>query len=301
MIGWILYKRSKSELSAIDHGVNRLLATANKTGLQLEVYCADQCDVKISSAGSLFYVNGQVAKMPDFVIPRLGAETPYPALTLMRQLELAGVPCINSVSSVEKVRDKLWVAQLLQQENLPVPATMLLKPGTSLDMIRKEIGFPLVVKTLSGARGMGVCLCETPSSLHDLTGLLGIYSQNHQLLVQEFIANSSGRDLRVFVLGDQVIGCMQRTAKESFKANYSLGGTVESYPLTPEIEKLALACSKLLGLEVAGIDLLFGEEGFLICEANSSPGFKGMELATGADIASQILSYIVKKCKKTSR
>jgi len=301
MKGWILYKRPKSELSVIDHGVNRLVDAAVTFGIQLEVYCPEQIDIRISSP-PLIYLNGELADRPDFIIPRLGADTPYAALMIIRQLELTGVISINSSSSVEMVRDKLWVGQLMQHHNLPVPPTMLVKPSLSVEMINRQIGFPLVLKTLSGARGLGVCLCESTTAFVDLIGLLGLYSaDNRQVLIQKFIANSYGRDLRVFVLGDKVIGCMQRTAKESFKANYSLGGSVESYPITQEIEDLSLSCTRVLGLEIAGIDLLFGEEGLLICEANSSPGFKGMELATGTDIASLILSYVVEKVNSKDR
>lgn len=301
MNGWILYKRNKNQLSETDHGVNRLLDEAKRSGITLQVYNSEQCDVKIESASSVIYVNGEVAELPDFIIPRLGAETPYAALMLIRQLELAGVCCVNTSASVDKVRDKLLVAQLLQHNNLPIPTTMLLKPTLTLELINQQIGFPLVLKAISGARGIGICLCETAPAFLDLIGLLGLYSSDRQVLVQKFIANSYGRDLRVFVLGDKVIGCMQRIAKDSFKANYSLGGRVEYYPLTPEIEYLALTCSKLLGLEIAGIDLLFGEEGLLICEANSSPGFKGMELATGDDIATQILKYVTEQVQLKAR
>jgi RimK family alpha-L-glutamate ligase len=127
---------------------------------------------------------------------------------------------------------------------------------------------------------------------------LGLFGEHHgqQLLAQQFISNSYGRDLRVLVLNQRVIGCMQRTAKESFKANYSLGGDVSSYPITDEIEHLALSCAKLVNLVIAGIDLLFGATGLTICEANSSPGFKGMELATGEDMATQILTHCIRAC-----
>lgn len=291
MKGWVLYKRCKNELTDFDHGVNHLLSAAETMGIELEVLRPDQFDL-ISALPGAIRLNGQMAQLPDFVIPRIGADTPVFALALIRQLELEGVYSANSALAIERVKDKLSVNQLLAANGLPVPKTMMLQFPPPVDWIEQEIGFPLVMKTITGARGIGVHLCD---SLNSFTDILGLFqnTQPPQLLVQQMIASSYGRDLRVLVLGGQTIGCMLRKAKNSFKANYSLGGDVELFPITPEIERLALAATELVGLEFCGIDLLFGEHGLVICEANSSPGFKGMELAIGGNIAEKILQYIV--------
>jgi len=296
MKGWLLYKRNRQALTPDDHGVMRLLSAASTMEIELEVYTANEFTI-ITGADEQHgvYLNGQLAELPDFLIPRMGADTCYHTLALIRQLELAGVYTANSAASVELVKDKMRVAQLLGASQLPIPKTLLLNFPVSIELIEQEIGFPLVIKNISGLRGVGVHLCESATSFRDLLGLLGENGQ--QLIVQQFVSSSYGRDLRVFVLGQKVIGCMQRTAKDSFKANYSLGGDVSPFPLTDEIERLSLACSELVGLEVAGIDLLFSSEGFLICEANSSPGFKGMELITGDDIAGKILEYCITRIR----
>ena len=141
---------------------------------------------------------------------------------------------------------------------------------------------------MSGAKGFGVHLCELPRALEEIMEIISGQGQPTPMILQEFIKDSYGRDLRVFVLGDEVLGCMQRVSRDGFKANYSRGGTVEPYTLTPEIEHLARSAARLFNLEIAGIDLLFDGECFKICEANSAPGFKGMEEVHDIDVADKI-------------
>ncbi|CDZ76517.1 Alpha-aminoadipate--LysW ligase LysX [Legionella massiliensis] len=294
MKGWILYKRNKQELTEADHGVNRFLAVAESLDISLEVYRPEEFELVISrdDKKSILLHDKRVA-LPDFLLPRLGAETSYFALAIIRQLEKLGVHTYNRSTSVEIVKDKMLLSQMLAQSDLPAPKTMLVKFPVSVAVVEREIGFPLVIKNISGARGVGIHLCESAQNFRDLMELIASHSaSSNQMILQEFIANSYGRDLRVLVLGGKVIGCMQRTAKDSFKANYSLGGEVSPYVLTPEIESLAIKCADLFNLEIAGIDLLFDAQGFKVCEANSSTGFKGMERATGKNIALQILEYV---------
>lgn len=301
MKGWILYKRNKSELTQADHGVNRLLSAAESLEIDLDVHRPDEFELIISrdDKKSILLKDERVS-LPHFLLPRLGAETSYFALAIIRQLEKLGVYSCNHSTAIETVRDKMFLSQLLAQSDLPSPKTMLVKFPVSISVVEREIGFPLVIKNISGARGIGIHLCETVQSFRDLMDLIASHGGNCQMVLQEFVASSYGRDLRVFVLGGKVIGCMKRFSKDSFKANYSLGGEVEPYSLTPEIEHLAIKCANLFNLEIAGIDLLFDTEGFKICEANSSPGFKGMERATNTNIALQILEYVKNKAEVSS-
>lgn len=299
MKGWILYKRSQEELTEADHGVNRFLAVASQLGITLEVHKPEQFELVVTNKDQKsILLNGSRVLLPDFLIPRLGAETSYFALAIIRQLEKSGVRTFNGSNAIEIVRDKMSLCQLLAYSNLPFPKTMLVKFPVALSVVEREIGFPLVIKNTAGARGVGIHLCENSNGFKDLMELIGTHNINTQMILQEFISESYGRDLRIFVLGGKVIGCMQRTAADSFKANFSLGGSVSSYPVTPEIEKMAVDCAALFNLEIAGIDLLFEKDGFKICEANSSPGFKGMEQAVGGDIATEILSYVIETTKK---
>ncbi|MBA4696739.1 MAG: RimK family alpha-L-glutamate ligase [Legionella sp.] len=293
MQGWILYKRSQEELSELDHGVNRLLAAAATLGIQLEVYKPDQFELIVTQAErKSILLNGVRVALPDFLLPRLGAESSYFALAIIRQLEKSGVYTCNSSNAIEAVRDKMLLSQLLAQSELPFPKTMLIKFPVPVSVVEREIGFPLVIKNICGRGGIGIHLCESASSFRDLMELMATHSGNNQMILQEFISSSYGRDLRVFVVGGKVIGSMQRKSTGSFKANYSLGGSVSHYPINEEIRQMAVDCAALFNLEIAGVDLLFAENGFKICEANSSPGFKGMEQATETDVAMQILSYV---------
>lgn len=282
------------ELTDGDHGINRFLSIARDLNIELDVFKPSQFTFVSDNKDKNIFLNGKPADLPDFLLPRIGAETTDYTLALIRHFEFHGVYTANSAEAIGTVKDKMRVSQLMMGNNLPIPKTLVLDFPVPFELISSEIGFPLVIKNIAGARGIGVHLCETAASFRDLVELFASCS-SQQLIAQQFIADSYGRDLRVFVLGNKVIGCMLRTAKDSFKANYSLGGDVKPFVLSPEIEFLALECTRLVGLEIAGIDLLFGKEGYFICEANSSPGFKGMELATGDDIATKILTYIVNK------
>jgi RimK family alpha-L-glutamate ligase len=182
--------------------------------------------------------------------------------------------------------------QILNHHHIPTPKTMLVKFPMSMDRICSEIGFPLVLKMVSGSEGFGVHLCETKHALKEIMEIISSQIHHSPMIVQEFIKGSYGRDLRVFVLGGKAIACMQRTADSGFKANFSLGGKIDLYPLTPEIEHLACRTAELFGLEVAGVDLLFDGSGFKVCEANTAPGLKGIEHASKLDIAGMVFDHV---------
>lgn len=294
MEGWMLYSRPACDLNRDeDHGVYRLLDAAAERGVSLTVYTPNQLDVLVTHADEKTILLEDVrVTRPDFVISRLGANISYKGLALLRTLEHLGVYVCNGSHAHLMSKDKLHMVQLLNHEHIPTPKTMLMKYPASMTRIASEIGFPLVMKMVSGAKGFGVHLCQSEDSLEEIIEILSVQADQTPIILQEFMDDSFGRDLRVFVLGGQVLGCMLRVSGGSFKANYSRGGRVEPYAVTPEIETLALQSAALFGLEIAGIDLLFDNGSFKVCEANSAPGFKGMELASGLDIAGQIMDYI---------
>ncbi len=297
MKGWILYSKRQDELTASDNGVTRLLAAAKLKNISLDVYQPEQFDLTVTRADkkSILIDNTSVA-LPDFIIPRLGAvHTSYFALAVIRQLEYLGVYICNRSSAIEIVKDKLRMHQILAQNNFPTPKTMLVKFPIDINIVKSEIGFPVIIKNITGAKGSGIYLCESEHQFLDLMELIYINNNSANIIIQEFIQQSHGRDLRVFVLGDQVIGCMKRYSETSFKANFSRGGLVEAFELDARTQQLAIQTAHLVGLEIAGIDLLFTDNGFSVCEANSSPGFKGLELVVGNTIAEKILDYIVDK------
>lgn len=294
MKGFILYSRPKSKLTQKrDYSVLRLLEVAKQKDIDLSVITPAQVELVVTrSDKKSILIDDKPTAIPDFFLPRLGSATTYYALAVIRQLEQLGVYVCNGANSIEAVKDKLHMHQLLAYSNLPTPKTMLVKFPIALSVVRREIGFPLVIKNITGTQGNGIYLCESEDKFTDLMEL--IYSNNERanIILQEFIETSRGSDLRAFVLGGRVIGCMRRTSTTSFKANFSKGAGVEPFELTPEIEWLSTETARLANLDIAGIDLLFDQEGFKICEANSAPGFKGMEKAIGKHVADDILDYI---------
>lgn len=294
MKGWIIYKVKESELTQEHYETKRFIEEARNMDIELDVYRPDQIDIIVTREDrKSIFVEGKLVALPDFVLPRMGSGTSYFALALIRHLERLGVPCINSSVSIDTVKDKLFSHQILAEKNMPVPNTMLLKFPVDYDHIEKHMGFPLVVKTLSGSLGRGVFLTESRSKFSDLARIIELANPNMNIILQELIATSYGKDLRIFVVGGRVVGSMMRKASdEQFRANYSAGGTVEDYPLTEEIEWLALEATKILGLDIGGVDLLFDEDGYKICEVNSSPMFKGMESCCDVNIPMEIFKYI---------
>lgn len=296
MRGWILYFKSQDQLDDNDYGVSRLLGAAAAKGIDLQVYRPDQFELVVTRDDrKSILVDGSPTPIPDFLIPRLGSNTTYFALAIIRQLERLGVFVCNSSVTIETVKDKLHMHQLLAQSNLPTPKTMLFKLPVDIDIVRREIGFPVVVKNITGTEGAGIYLCQSEDKLVDLMELIYSTNPNVNIILQEFIETSSGKDLRVFIVGGKIIGCMKRVSKGSFKANFSRGGVVEKFELTPEAEWLATETARLVDFDIAGIDLLFDKDGYKVCEANSAPGFKGLEQVMGKNIAEQIIDYITVK------
>lgn len=294
MEGWILYKQRQSEITTEKYEMNRFLEVAQNRGIDLRILCPEQFDLLVNQNGNKsVIVDSNYSKLPQFLLPRQGASTPYFSLAVIRHLERLGVSTFNSSQSIEIVKDKLYTQQILAAENFPVPRTMLARYPLNITLIEETIGFPIVVKTISGSQGSGVFLCETPGNLEDLMQLLDTAKTQANFIIQEFIKSSKGRDLRVFTVGGRVIACMERISCDgNFKANFSRGGEVRAYPVNKEIEWLAAECTRVLNLDIAGIDLLFDGESFKICEANSSPGFKGIESCCGVSIPDAIFGFI---------
>lgn len=296
MKGWILTKTPASELVAQDkHELLRLLDVGRAQGIDARVITAEQFDLIVTRDDRRsVLIDGQVTPLPDFLLPRMGAGTTYFALAIIRHLERLGVHVVNRSDAIEAVKDKLYTQQILAASNLPVPRTMLVRHPVDVALVEKNIGFPVVVKTLSGAKGAGVYLCEQREGFADLMDFLEATKSDANLILQEFIASSRGRDLRVFVIGGRAVACMERrSANGGFKANFSRGGTVTAHPITPEIEWLATETARLLNLDVTGVDLLFDGAHFKICEANSSPGWRGLEQChEGLSIAHELYQYL---------
>ncbi len=294
MEGWILYRLRQNEISYDKYEMNRFLEVAEQREINLKILCPEQFDLLVNREDNKsVIIDNRTTKLPQFLLPRQGANTPYFSLAVIRHLERLGVHTYNSSQSIEIVKDKLYTQQILAAENFPVPRTMLARYPLNIQLIEDTIGFPIVVKTISGTQGSGVFLCETKDHLEDLMQLIDTAKTQANFIIQEFIKTSKGRDLRVFIVGSRVIACMERISSDgSFKANYSRGGEVRSFPVNPEIEWLATESARVLNLDIAGIDLLFDGENFKVCEANSSPGFKGIESCCDVSIPDAIFDFI---------
>lgn len=240
-------------------------------------------------------LNGQTVSLPDVIIPRTGSGTNHFGASVLRHLERLGVKTVNSSDAVETVADKVYAHQIISQADIPNPKTMLVKHPVNPILVEKQIGFPCVVKVLSGSYGKGIYLSKNKHSFKDLLEFIHNIKIDEPILVQEFISSRPGTDIRVVVVGDKCLGAMQRISTDgSFKANITRGGIAEKIKLTSRMEELALKTAKALGLNIAGIDLLYDDDDFKVCEANSAPGFKGFETATGANVAKAMIDYAKK-------
>ncbi|WP_019640100.1 ATP-grasp domain-containing protein [Paenibacillus fonticola] len=294
MKGWIIYKNASNEVKPETYELRRLLEDAAQHNMDIRVFSPEQFELIVTRDDrKSVMVDGEVLQLPDFVLPRMGAGTNYFGLALIRHLERLGVKTFNSSQSIETVKDKMYTLQILAEHNLPVPKTMLIRSKVDVQLVDKHLGFPVVVKTISGSQGCGVFLAETSHNFIDLLEMIYAYKEDATMILQEFVEPSRGKDLRVITIGGRAVAAMKRhSGSGSFKANYSRGGLVEPYEITPEIEWLALETSRILNLDIAGIDLLFDGDHYKICEANSSPGFEGLESCCNVNIPEEIYNFL---------
>lgn len=288
---WIIHGGDIETTGDLAFEVRRFQAEAAKMDVDLKVIKPVQFDLLVTQEDrDSILVDGVPMALPDFCFPYLHhGDRSYFSLSIIRQLERLGVKIFNPASTIETVADKLHTHQILAENKLPTPDTMLAKFPVDIDLIENTIGFPVVVKTLLGSNGSGVFLIETSDAFNDLMELIGETNPNIQIIFQKFVASSKGRDIRLFVVEGEVIASMERRARDGgFKANYSTGGTVQEFEPDDVAKDLAVKTAKVLDIQVAGIDLLFTDDGYTICEANTFPGFKGLEQASGVNVPKTI-------------
>jgi len=240
--------------------------------------------------------NGEPFEMPQLVLVRLGAGITNTELAIIKYFELFGIPCINSSSSIAAARDKYHSSHILQHGGIAIPTTMLVKHSKPNNLVGSKIGFPCIVKVVIGSFGNGVYFVNSEQEYFKLIEFLHSTGNKKTLIVQEYLGDVPGEDLRVLVIGGGVVGAMRRTAPVGdFRANISNGGTGSSYPITAEIAEIALTAANLLGLDIAGVDLLFDNRGFRVCEVNSNPGYSGFDQYCATNVADHIATYIERK------
>lgn len=288
---WILYGEDMESTADLAFEVRRFVAEAAKMDVSLKVFKPAQFDLLVTGEDrNSILIDGAPVPLPDFCFPYLHhGDRSYFSLSIVRQLERLGVKIFNRSATIETVADKLHTHQVLAENKMTTPVTMLAKFPVDMELIERTIGFPVVVKTLLGSNGSGVFLIENDKSFRDLMELIGETNPNIQLIFQKFVATSRGRDLRLFVVDGEVIAAMERRARDGgFKANYSTGGTVQEFIPDENAAGMAIRTAALLDMQVAGIDLLFTGDGYTICEANTFPGFKGLESACDVNVPQKI-------------
>ena len=299
---WILYGDDIESNADLAHEARRFLAEGKKMDIDVKVIKPEQFDLLVTQeVRDTILIDGKAVPLPDFVFPYFNhSDHGYFSLAIVRQLERLGVEVFNGADIIETVRDKLHTHQILAESGIDTPDTMLAKFPVDMKLIEETIGFPVVVKTLNGALGIGVFLVETQAAFSDLMELVGETNPNLQLIFQKFVAVSKGRDLRLFVVDGEIIAAMERRAKDGgFKANFSSGGSVHFFEADKEAAEIALKTAEVLNIDIGGIDLLFKENGgYTICEANTFPGFKGLEKASGVNVAGKIFEAMQKRLDK---
>lgn len=296
---WILFHRDLNPDLPEVREILRFDAVADKLGIDLSVLKPREFDLVVSHTKewSATY-DGRTLRKPDAILCRTGAETNYFTLAVLRHFERQGVMLFNGSPAVEAVADKLQTLQILAQRGIPIPKTILGKFPVDVNLVERELGFPVVVKTLKGTRGAGVVLCKDRLEFNDLADLLDGADAGADFLFQQYIKASHGRDVRVLVVDGKAVAAMERRSCDgSFKSNISLGGQAARFNLPPKMARLAVETARALNLDVAGVDILFDDDGYRICEANSSPGFQALEPACNVNVPEIIFSAMRARLK----
>lgn len=277
----------------------RLVEAAQARGHEVRIVNPLHCYMNIASLSpEVHYRGGEVLRDVDAVIPRIGASVTFYGTAVLRQFEMMGVFPLNESIGIARSRDKLRSLQLLSRKGVNLPVTGFAHSIEDTDdLIRMVGGAPLVVKLLEGTQGIGVVLAETNRAADSVIKAFKGVKAN--ILVQQYIKDAKGCDIRCFVIGDKVVASMMRRAKEGeFRANLHQGGTAEAVRITPEERSMAVRAAKILGLNVAGVDLLRSSNGSMVIEVNSSPGLEGIEDVSKKDIAGLIIEFIEKNARK---
>jgi ribosomal protein S6--L-glutamate ligase len=274
------------------YSTQRLKSAALERGHQVKVLDTLRFGIDLSTEEPDLLFRGKPLSSYDAILPRIGNSVTYFGTAVVRQFEQMDVYTPNTSAGIMNSRDKLRATQIMSRHEIDMPATVFVRNrgevSTAIDMVG---GAPVVIKLLEGTQGIGVILAPTKKVAEAIIETL--HGTNQQVLIQRFVKESKGKDVRALVVGDRVVAAMRRTAQgDEFRSNVHRGGTVERVELSPEFEETAVRAAHIMGLRVAGVDMLEGEDGPLVMEVNSSPGLEGIERATKLDVAGAIVDYI---------
>lgn len=279
------------------YSTKRLVEAAQSRGHEVRVINHLRCYMNIASFKPSIHLDGEMLEGFDAIIPRIGASVTFYGTAVVRQFEMMGTFCLNESVAISRSRDKLRSLQLLSRKGIGLPVTGFAhSPDDTKDLLNLVGGAPVVVKLLEGTQGKGVVLAETRNAAESVVeAFRGLHAD---FLVQEFVKEAKGADIRCFVIGEKVVAAMIRQAGEGeFRSNLHRGGTAKLIKITPEERSTAVRSARIMGLNVAGVDILRSNHGAVVMEVNSSPGLEGIEAATQRDVAGMIIEYIERHAK----
>lgn len=287
------------------YSCQRLLEAAERKGCQMDILDPNRCLLKLSQNPPHFevYYQSDISEEPyllaDYqaVIPRFGTSSTQMGCAVLQHFYAKSVPCLNNDTAFLIARDKWKSLQYLAKAGIPIPTTLFSGNEFSISHSVQSLTAPLILKTLNGSQGVGVMLAEQAKSAVSILDTLK--AAGIQVLLQDFVEEAQNSDIRCFVIGDQVVAAMKRCGQNGeFRANFHRGGTAEIYPLTEEMRQIAIKATQVLGLEVAGVDLILSKQGPLVLEVNASPGLELIEKVSGVDIAEKMIDYLLAKIRK---
>lgn len=279
------------------YSTRRLKEAGEEKGFEVDIIDTMHCYMDITSSKPTVRYKGKPLPTYDAIIPRIGASVTFYGTSVVRQFEMMGTFSINESVAISRSRDKLRSLQLLSRKGIGLPRTGFAHHPDKVDDLLKNVGgAPVVIKLLEGTQGIGVVLAETNKAAESIVeAFMGLKAN---ILVQEYIKEAGGADIRCLVIGDKVVAAMKRQAAAGeFRSNLHRGGTAELVRLTPKERKTAVDAAKTMGLNMCGVDILRSNNGPVVMEVNSSPGLEGIETATGKNVAGMVFDYIAKNAK----
>lgn len=275
----------------------RLVEAAEERGHEIDVIDHLRCFIDIASNDPEVHYKGESLTGYDAVIPRIGASVTFFGTAVLRQFEMMDVYPLNESVGISRSRDKLRSMQLLSREGVGLPVTVFAhRTSDAEELLRIAGGAPVIIKLLEGTQGIGVVLGETPKAAESIIQAFGGVKTN--ILVQQFVKEANGEDIRCFVVGEKVVASMIRRGKEGdFRSNLHRGGSAEAVKITAAERTTALKAANAMGLNVCGVDMLRSNDGPVVMEVNSSPGLEGLENATGVDVAGKIIEFLEKNAR----
>lgn len=276
-----------------NYSTKRLVEEAEKRGHRVKVVKYKNCYMSLDEKHTNIFYKGKILQNFDAIIPRISNSMTRYGCAIVRQLEMQGIWTASSSIAITRARDKLRSQQILTKAGVDTPKTLVSRNTTDIDDLLEQIGLPVIIKLATGTHGNGVVLAETKKAAKSALQAFYLYNDDGtNILLQEYVKESAGTDIRAFVVGSQVVASMQRRSlDDDFRSNLHKGGEGTNVKLTPEERRIAVRAAKAMGLHIAGVDLMRSNRGPLVLEVNASPGF-GIEKVTGRNVASKIIDYV---------